>query len=92
MALDAAIVAASFGMEGIVMCFNSNDIGIDVDSITKLVEKASPGFKVLTPLRKTSAAEIRSYLSKLSKDEALRYTSCMFSMDCGFCAKCKRGY
>lgn len=86
MALRASITAVSFGMEGIVMCFNADDIGIDAGSIEQIMKRAEPKFKLLQPIRKTSAKEIRTALRKSN----LRVVSCMHSADCGYCAKCVR--
>jgi hypothetical protein len=87
MALDASITAASFGMKGIVMCFNKDDIGIDFDSLAKIVHRAAPRFEIATPLRKIKAVNIREEL----KAKKVPYVSCMVSRECGVCPKCLRG-
>jgi hypothetical protein len=89
MAIDAGITALSFGMLGIVMCFNAEDIGIDVEAVTSIFKRAEPAFQLLTPLRGMSAASIREALA--AKPSPLKYISCMYGDSCGFCAKCKRG-
>ncbi|HEX4028817.1 MAG TPA: hypothetical protein VHX20_00545 [Terracidiphilus sp.] len=88
MALAASITAASFGMLGIVMCFNKNDIGIDTDSIKKIMQRAAPEFDLALPLINTEAAQIRSEL----KAKNIPYVSCMIAENCGKCPKCLRGY
>ena len=89
MALQAAITAAHYGMAGIVMCFNADDIGIEVDALLKIMRRVEPKFEILLPLRKTPAKKIRASLKKLS---SLHYVSCMHSNNCGFCAKCLKKY
>jgi hypothetical protein len=88
MALSASITAASFGLQGIVMCFNADDIGIDTDSIVRIMRRAEPAFDLLLPLIEVNAADIRSEL----KDKGIPYISCMVSQHCGTCPKCVRGY
>lgn len=90
MAITAGIKAQSFGMKGIVLCFNRDDIGINVKAVTAILQSTDPAFEVLEPLRKTTAKAIRSKLK--ASNSKLKTVSCMFSTDCGFCAKCKRGY
>jgi 7-cyano-7-deazaguanine synthase in queuosine biosynthesis len=90
MAIDAGIKALSFGMSGIVMCFNADDLGIDVESVVKIFRRTDPSFELLTPLISMPAKQIRKELE--AAKGGLKYVSCMFGMDCGFCAKCKRGY
>jgi hypothetical protein len=92
MALDAAIRAISHGMKGIVMCFNADDLGIDFESITAIVRRAEQNFELLLPLRNQHAKSIRQKLKALKGDAKLKYVSCMYGTDCGFCAKCKRGH
>lgn len=89
MALRASITAAHHGMAGIVMCFNGDDIGIDVESLQKIIRRVEPKFEILLPLRKISAKKIRASLTKSSP---LRYVSCMYSTNCGYCAKCLKKY
>jgi 7-cyano-7-deazaguanine synthase in queuosine biosynthesis len=86
MVLRAGIMAASFGMKGIVLCFNRDDLGIDVDAVSRILRRAEADFDVLTPLKDIPAAEIRSAL----RGRNLRYVSCMVADHCGYCAKCKR--
>ncbi len=88
MALNAGIVALSHGLKGVVMCFNADDAGIEFQAVEQIMGKAEE-FKVLTPLRKMHAKDIRAELKQKSK---LRYVSCMYSVNCGFCAKCMRGF
>lgn len=88
MALDASIVALHFGLQGIVMGFNADDLGIHEEAIEAVVRRVSPKFEILMPLRKMKAAEIRA-TSRASK---LRAVSCMRGIDCGHCPKCVRGY
>lgn len=89
MALNACIKAAHSGMAGIVMCFNADDIGIEVGALLQMVRRVEPKFEVLLPLRKTSGKGIRSMLKKSS---LLRSVSCMHSENCGLCAKCLKKY
>jgi 7-cyano-7-deazaguanine synthase in queuosine biosynthesis len=88
MALNACITALSFGMQGIVLCFNKDDLGINVDALTAIMRAVNPDFEVLTPLRDTSAAEIREKVS----GAGIPYVSCMVDRHCGECPKCRRGY
>jgi 7-cyano-7-deazaguanine synthase in queuosine biosynthesis len=88
MAIDASIMALSHGMKGIIMCFNSDDIGIDTDSIIKIMKRAEPEYELLLPLINTSAQSIRDQRQKSS----LKTISCMNGNDCGYCAKCKKKY
>jgi hypothetical protein len=88
MAIDAGIQALSFGMSGIVMCFNADDIGIDFESVERILRRVSPTFKLLLPLREITASQIRSDRNR----SELKSISCMYSAEpCGFCAKCKKG-
>lgn len=89
MALNACIKAAHYGMAGIVMCFNADDIGIDVESLLKIMHRAEPSFEILLPLQDISGKKIRAALKKSS---SLRSISCMHSENCGFCAKCLKKY
>jgi hypothetical protein len=89
MALNACIKAAHFGMAGIVLCFNSDDIGIEVDALLKIMRRVEPNFEILQPLRNVSAKKIRT---AIKESGTLRYVSCMHSDDCGFCAKCLKTY
>ena len=86
MALHASITAVSFGLKGIVMCFNGDDMGIEVGAIEQIMRKVEPDFKLLVPLKSTSRADIKSAL----EHSELHYISCMHSDNCGFCAKCIR--
>ena len=86
MILDACVTALSFGLEGIVVGFNRDDIGVDDKPILQLVHKIDPNFKILMPLRDVSSKEIRKYI----KDKNIKTSSCLFSDNCGFCAKCKK--
>ena len=88
MALDAGIRALSHGMEGIVMCFNADDICIDSDALESIFSRTDPRFRVLMPLRNKAADEIRT-ARKASK---LKSISCMNSEHCGYCAKCLKGH
>ncbi len=88
MALNAAITALRFGMRGIVLCFNKDDIGIDIESLAKIVTRVDSSFEILTPLRQMTARQIRDGLDR----DKLRFVSCMYSVNCGFCAKCRKGY
>lgn len=88
MALNASITAISFGMKGIVMGFNRDDLGIDIKSLTAIVQRVKPGFKILTPLSQLSAKKIRAELAK----SKVPYVSCMVCRECGCCPKCERGY
>lgn len=92
MALSAGIKALSFGMRGIVMCFNADDIGIDFEAVSRILKRVEPDFELLTPLIENSAEEVRLKLKSLSPDVGLKHVSCMYSIECGFCAKCRRGY
>lgn len=89
MALNACIKAAQHGMAGIVICFNSDDIGIDVDALTAIMRRVEPKFEILQPLRKTPGRKIRAALKKSGK---LSFVSCMYGESCGSCAKCLRKY
>lgn len=89
MALNACIKAAQHGMAGIVICFNEDDIGIDVEALTAIMRRVEPDFEILQPLRKTSGKKIRAGLKKSRK---LSFVSCMYSENCGKCAKCLRKY
>ena len=88
MALDAGIRAAAFGMKGVVLCFNRDDLGIDTDALERILHRAEPKFKILLPLRDVPAADIRRELQARS----VHYVSCMVDKGCGYCAKCLRGY
>ncbi len=90
MAIDAGIRAVSHGMRGLVMCFNADDIAIDVEAVNQIFRRVEPEFELILPLRDRSAKEIREAL-KSSKAQ-LHYVSCMHSERCGFCAKCRKGY
>ena len=85
MALNACITAVHFGMLGIVMCFNADDIGIDTDALLQIMKRVEPKFEILLPLRKTPESKIRK---SFKKSTSLRYVSCMYSTNCGYCAKC----
>ncbi len=87
MVLNACIRAVHYGMVGIVLCFTADDIGINVDALLSIMHRVEPDFEILLPLRKMSDKEIRNALSKNSN---LRYISCMYSENCGFCAKCRK--
>lgn len=89
MALHACITAVHYGMAGIVICFNAEDIGIEVDALLQIMRRVEPQFEILQPLRKTPAKKIRASLKKAG---GLRYVSCMHSTNCGFCAKCLKKY
>lgn len=89
MALDACIRAIHYGMQGIVMCFNADDLGIDVEALQAIVRRVEPKFEILLPLRKVSGKKVRA---SLKKDGKLRHVSCMHSENCGYCAKCLRKY
>lgn len=86
--LDAGVHAVSHGMEGIVACFNKDDIGTDFKAIEKIVQLASSNFKILLPLLDVPAKKIRA----ARKTSKLKAISCMVSAGCGYCSKCKRGY
>jgi 7-cyano-7-deazaguanine synthase in queuosine biosynthesis len=88
MVLNASVIAARFGMKGVVIGFNSDDLGIDIESLTKIMRRAVPDFEILTPLANKKAADIRREL-KASKTP---YVTCMVSRECGVCPKCIRGY
>ena len=88
MALRGCIRAASHGMDGIVLGFNRDDLGIDTDAVLSIMRRSEPEFKILMPLRKRSASSIRLKMSKSS----LPYISCMTGRQCGQCPKCLRGY
>jgi 7-cyano-7-deazaguanine synthase in queuosine biosynthesis len=90
MAIEAGIRALSFGMKGIVMCFNADDLAIDFDAVKSIFHRAEPSFELLTPLRSMKAAEIRGALK--SGKPALQYVSCMYDVSCGHCPKCLRKY
>jgi hypothetical protein len=87
MALNACIRAARYGMSGIVMCFTSDDIGIDAQALLSIMRRAEPNFEILLPLSDMTDQGVRS---ALSRESDLRYVSCMHSEDCGYCAKCER--
>ena len=89
MALNASIRAAHYGMKGIVLGFNANDIGIDVQSLKKIMRRAEPKFEILQPLIDKTGKEIRAAIKRSSK---LRFVSCMHSESCGYCAKCTKKY
>lgn len=89
MALNAAIRAAHYGMRGIVLGFNADDIGIDVDSLQKIMRRAEPAFEILQPLIDKKAKVIRM---ALKKSKNLRFVSCMHSDACGYCPKCTKKY
>lgn len=86
MALNAAITAAHYGMAGIVLCFTSDDIGIDTESLQKIMQRVEPEFQILTPLRGMSDKKVRAALKK----SKLPFVSCMVSEKCGHCAKCQK--
>jgi 7-cyano-7-deazaguanine synthase in queuosine biosynthesis len=86
MALEASIMAARYGMKGIVVCFNSDDIGIDTEALKAVMHRAEPAFEILTPLRGIRPHEIRSYL----REQGIRYVSCMRAGACAECMKCRR--
>jgi len=88
MALHASIIALSYGMKGIVMGFNADDLGIDTESIEKIIRRADPQFQLLQPLRAMKASDIRSAL----RTSTLKTVSCMNAFACGYCAKCRRSY
>jgi 7-cyano-7-deazaguanine synthase in queuosine biosynthesis len=88
MVLDAGIKALSFGMKGIVACFNADDIGVEFKALETIFRRVDPGFSIALPLRKMPAAKVRAK-NKASK---LVTVSCMVSDKCGHCAKCRRGY
>lgn len=89
MALDACIRAVHYGMQGIVMCFNADDLGIDVDALQAIVTRVEPKFEILLPLRNVTGKKIRSLLKK---DGKFHHVSCMHSEKCGYCAKCLKKY
>lgn len=91
MAIAAGIEAVSFGMKGIVMCFNADDLCIETEAVTKIFRRVEPEFEVLLPLRDTSAAQIRKWWKAAGRKD-LQVVSCQFGQDCGFCPKCVRGY
>lgn len=91
MALDASVRAAAWGLRGIVMGFNADDIGIDAEAIEHIMRRVVPDFVVAQPLRDTSAAEVRERLRSLDLP-GVRWTGCMMGIDCGACPKCTRGY
>ncbi len=86
MALDASIMAARYGMRGIVVCFNSDDIGIDTEALEAVMHRAEPAFEILTPLIGIRPHEIRAYL----REHGIRYISCMRAEACAECMKCRR--
>ena len=86
--LDASIRAVTYGLKGIVVGFNQNDMGVDIDSISKIVRRLEPSFEILCPLNKITASDIREYL----KQKKIPYASCIIDNNCGVCPKCKRGY
>jgi hypothetical protein len=88
MAIDASIRAVSFGMKGIVMCFNADDLGIDSEAIENIVRRAEPDYRLLLPLRSVHAKEIRSAM----ESSKLRSISCMNDEHCDYCAKCLKGF
>ncbi|MGY2120468.1 hypothetical protein ACW9HJ_03365 [Nocardia gipuzkoensis] len=89
MVLDAAIVAAHYGMRGIAVGFNKDDLGIDTGAVTRIMCRAAPNFEILTPLAGMSARKIRKSLDK----NKTHYVTCMVSdPPCGYCPKCVRGY
>lgn len=86
MALEASIIAARYGMNGIVICFNQDDLGIDIEAIAAIMHRAEPDFEILAPLSTTSAREIRAHL----QSHDIPYVSCMRNESCGKCSKCRR--
>jgi hypothetical protein len=86
-ALNACIKAAHYGMKGIVMCFTKDDIGIDTKALLSIMHRVESKFEILLPLEKISDKEVRDSLTKSSK---FKYVSCMYSENCGFCAKCMK--
>jgi 7-cyano-7-deazaguanine synthase in queuosine biosynthesis len=88
MALRASIIAVSYGLKGIVMCFNADDIGIDTEAIVKIMRRAEPTFEILLPLINMKASEIRAE----TKKSKLKFVSCMNEEHCGYCAKCMKSY
>jgi len=86
MALEASIIAVSYGMKGIVMCFNADDIGINYEAVEAIMKRAEPDFEIALPLIKTKSSDIRAKLKK----STLKTISCMNGNDCGYCAKCRK--
>jgi hypothetical protein len=88
MVLQASIISISYGLKGIVMCFNADDIGIDVDAVVKIIRGAEPNFEILLPLAKKKASEIRAEMAK----STLKFVSCLNESNCGYCPKCLKNY
>ncbi|WP_041257321.1 hypothetical protein [Fibrella aestuarina] len=88
MALQASIIAVSYGMKGIVMCFNADDIGIDYDAVTQIMHRVEPDFEILLPLIKVSGKSIRESI----KRSKLKAISCMNGVQCGYCPKCTKTF
>ena len=85
MAMNASIRALHYGMAGIVMCFNQDDIGIDTDALLSIMRRVKHDFEILLPLKDTPDKTIRYEMSKSGR---LRFISCIYSEKCGYCAKC----
>ncbi|OBT49782.1 hypothetical protein VE04_10141 [Pseudogymnoascus sp. 24MN13] len=77
MLVDAGIYAIRHGFDGIVACFNKDDLGCDFKAIQCILEKYKPGFEIALPLLHIDQ---RSVLNEL-KNRDLRFGSAAYSKE-----------